>query len=430
VAVAGAARRPGLPRPRARRSPRLRPLLALQPLEQEQGRQPEQPARFRQVLAAVVAAVAAQRAKRPGGPGGRHVWRPRRHRRRLLAVQAGGRSRRRSAAASRHRPAAARAATATGCGCGAGDDRGSRHRSRGPAAGEATGTAGGRSFRFFLRRHGKPMLRVARQSPLVAFPFFFSGPRGTTASLGVGWAAGSRVRIMTTTDAAAPPAAAEVPAPPGRRTHLCSACSFPVAAWGRLHPCRHAFCLTCATGHGLCFLCQSTIARVERVQAGGLLHISPVTLESFHSCVVAGFFFLRRSQAVALTLTRAQPAALRLDRLASRHRRRTHALKWHWPTLALQWCLSLTLLPLCLPREKLSPPRAQAAEGELHAHLAAARSRLGPIRVLPPPGAPPHPGGPYAMRPAPVPQPPPPGSAPVLSLPAAPYNRGGGRSGG
>lgn len=75
--------------------------------------------------------------------------------------------------------------------------------------------------------------------------------------------------------------ATAAPAPAAPRTHCCSACSFPVAAYGRLVPCRHAFCLACATGHALCFLCQSSIARVERVE--GPLWLSTVTLEAFDS---------------------------------------------------------------------------------------------------------------------------------------------------
>ena len=72
----------------------------------------------------------------------------------------------------------------------------------------------------------------------------------------------------------------------GAGTHCCSACSFPIASYGRLWPCRHAFCLACATGHALCFLCQSTISRVERVDTP--LFISPVTLEAFHSTSIQG----------------------------------------------------------------------------------------------------------------------------------------------
>ena len=40
----------------------------------------------------------------------------------------------------------------------------------------------------------------------------------------------------------------------GRRIHFCCACSMPAAIFGRLYPCLHAFCLTCASDMEGCFV--------------------------------------------------------------------------------------------------------------------------------------------------------------------------------
>lgn len=42
--------------------------------------------------------------------------------------------------------------------------------------------------------------------------------------------------------------------PNSRRTHFCCACSMPAATFGRLYPCLHAFCLTCASDMDGCFV--------------------------------------------------------------------------------------------------------------------------------------------------------------------------------
>ncbi len=41
---------------------------------------------------------------------------------------------------------------------------------------------------------------------------------------------------------------------PGSKTHFCITCAFPVAVFGRLYPCLHAYCLTCATDMQTCFM--------------------------------------------------------------------------------------------------------------------------------------------------------------------------------
>lgn len=41
---------------------------------------------------------------------------------------------------------------------------------------------------------------------------------------------------------------------PGDRTHFCISCSFPVAVFGRIYPCLHAYCLACASDMSSCFM--------------------------------------------------------------------------------------------------------------------------------------------------------------------------------
>jgi hypothetical protein len=51
-----------------------------------------------------------------------------------------------------------------------------------------------------------------------------------------------------------PPAAAPAPPHSPRRAHACVVCDFPIAAYGRLMPCLHAFCLQCASTLPVCYL--------------------------------------------------------------------------------------------------------------------------------------------------------------------------------
>jgi hypothetical protein len=41
---------------------------------------------------------------------------------------------------------------------------------------------------------------------------------------------------------------------PGDKVHFCICCQTPIAIYGRLLPCLHAFCLTCATDMPKCFM--------------------------------------------------------------------------------------------------------------------------------------------------------------------------------
>eukprot|EP00803_Ostreobium_quekettii_P006320 evm.model.scf_164.6 EVM.evm.TU.scf_164.6 scf_164:81516-84759(-) len=69
----------------------------------------------------------------------------------------------------------------------------------------------------------------------------------------------------------------------GDRLHFCVSCGFPIATYGRLSPCLHAFCLTCATDMERCYICNAQINRIERIGGGARLYVSSVTLQSFKS---------------------------------------------------------------------------------------------------------------------------------------------------
>ncbi|KAG4152530.1 hypothetical protein ERO13_D04G128100v2 [Gossypium hirsutum] len=45
----------------------------------------------------------------------------------------------------------------------------------------------------------------------------------------------------------------------GERVHFCVRCDFPIAIYGRLSPCEHAFCLDCARSDSICYLCDERI---------------------------------------------------------------------------------------------------------------------------------------------------------------------------
>ena len=41
----------------------------------------------------------------------------------------------------------------------------------------------------------------------------------------------------------------------GARVHVCIHCDYPIAIYGRIWPCLHAFCLSCASEMAKCSLC-------------------------------------------------------------------------------------------------------------------------------------------------------------------------------
>ena len=79
-------------------------------------------------------------------------------------------------------------------------------------------------------------------------------------------------------------------APPGRRLHFCVACESPIAVYGRLQPCLHAFCQQCAAGMATCFVCESGIASIEILKHGAQdVYIAAGTLQSYLSAAPPGF---------------------------------------------------------------------------------------------------------------------------------------------
>ncbi|KAH6802906.1 hypothetical protein C2S51_034352 [Perilla frutescens var. frutescens] len=69
----------------------------------------------------------------------------------------------------------------------------------------------------------------------------------------------------------------------GERVHFCVRCDFPVAIYGRLSPCEHAFCLDCARSDSLCYLCDERIQKIQTIKMmeGILICAAPHCLKSF-----------------------------------------------------------------------------------------------------------------------------------------------------
>lgn len=75
-------------------------------------------------------------------------------------------------------------------------------------------------------------------------------------------------------------------AAPGRKLHFCVACECPIAVYGRLRPCLHAFCQQCAAGMASCFVCDGSIASIEVLRHGAQdVYISAATLQSYLSAL-------------------------------------------------------------------------------------------------------------------------------------------------
>ncbi|GLJ12572.1 hypothetical protein SUGI_0193670 [Cryptomeria japonica] len=53
---------------------------------------------------------------------------------------------------------------------------------------------------------------------------------------------------------------------PGDKIHICLCCDFPIAIYGRLSPCEHAFCLTCARSEPSCYLCDERIQKIQTIK--------------------------------------------------------------------------------------------------------------------------------------------------------------------
>ncbi|XP_042030828.1 E3 ubiquitin-protein ligase HAKAI homolog isoform X1 [Salvia splendens] len=69
----------------------------------------------------------------------------------------------------------------------------------------------------------------------------------------------------------------------GERVHFCVRCDFPVAIYGRLSPCEHAFCLDCSRSHSLCYLCDERIQKIQTIKMmeGIFICAAPHCLKSF-----------------------------------------------------------------------------------------------------------------------------------------------------
>ncbi|CAD5191021.1 E3 ubiquitin-protein ligase HAKAI homolog [Musa acuminata AAA Group] len=69
----------------------------------------------------------------------------------------------------------------------------------------------------------------------------------------------------------------------GERVHFCVRCDFPIAMYGRLVPCEHAFCLTCARSDASCCLCNERIQKIQSIKMmeGIFICAAPNCLKSF-----------------------------------------------------------------------------------------------------------------------------------------------------
>lgn len=71
--------------------------------------------------------------------------------------------------------------------------------------------------------------------------------------------------------------------PLGERVHFCVQCDFPIAIYGRLMPCEHAFCLDCARSDSICYLCDERIQKIQTIKMmeGIFICAAPHCLKSF-----------------------------------------------------------------------------------------------------------------------------------------------------
>ncbi|KAH9626888.1 hypothetical protein KSS87_002288 [Heliosperma pusillum] len=67
------------------------------------------------------------------------------------------------------------------------------------------------------------------------------------------------------------------------RVHFCVRCDFPIAVYGRLSPCEHAFCLDCARSDSICYLCDERIQKIQTIKMmeGIFICAAPHCLKSF-----------------------------------------------------------------------------------------------------------------------------------------------------
>ena len=72
---------------------------------------------------------------------------------------------------------------------------------------------------------------------------------------------------------------------PDTQVHICSRCNFPIAIYGQLLPCKHAFCLQCAYEMGpTCYLCFEKVDEIKKIEAcKQALYMCGVCLKSYES---------------------------------------------------------------------------------------------------------------------------------------------------
>lgn len=61
--------------------------------------------------------------------------------------------------------------------------------------------------------------------------------------------------------------------------HFCDECKLPIRIYGRMIPCKHAFCYACAVSRGrqgTCSACGNSVARIEKHKQGSLFMCSAV----------------------------------------------------------------------------------------------------------------------------------------------------------
>ncbi|PQQ12825.1 E3 ubiquitin-protein ligase Hakai [Prunus yedoensis var. nudiflora] len=69
----------------------------------------------------------------------------------------------------------------------------------------------------------------------------------------------------------------------GETVHFCVRCDYPIAIYGRLSPCEHAFCLDCARSDSICYLCDERIQKIQTIKLmeGIFICAAPHCLKSF-----------------------------------------------------------------------------------------------------------------------------------------------------
>lgn len=81
----------------------------------------------------------------------------------------------------------------------------------------------------------------------------------------------------------------------GARMHMCINCDFPIAIYGRIWPCLHAFCLSCASEMAKCSLC-ALLSCICWCQGSGLTSLRrPAPRHSAMPCAACGSFLEGRS---------------------------------------------------------------------------------------------------------------------------------------